>query len=160
MGRVGEALSDWRQPKRALRQDLLDTCTFLWLAADQSKLSTAAQQTIADFNHTLLISAITVSETHRLVRKGKITFQANLPLDVWFSAALAQHQIQCEPITLEIAHTAEILPAIHNDPADRFILATAQVMGAHICRRIDSCDSIRDLPSSGDATKPNNSRRA
>ncbi|MCX6930618.1 MAG: type II toxin-antitoxin system VapC family toxin [Verrucomicrobia bacterium] len=113
-------------------QYVLDTCTFLWLATSQRKLSAPAQQTIADLNHTLHISAITVTETHRLVRKGKITLQANMSLDVWFRAALAQHQVRCEPITLEIAHAAEILPAIHNDPADRFILATAQVMGARV----------------------------
>jgi len=53
-------------------------------------------------------------------------------LDQWFRKGLIQHQAQCEPITLEIAHPAEVLPAIHNDPADRFILATAQVMGARI----------------------------
>jgi PIN domain nuclease of toxin-antitoxin system len=111
---------------------VLDTCTFLWLATDQSKLSTLARQAIADANNTLDISAITVTETHRLVRKGKIALQANVSLDVWFRAALAQHQVRCEPITLEIAHAAEILPAIHHDPADRFILATAQVFGGRI----------------------------
>jgi PIN domain nuclease of toxin-antitoxin system len=113
-------------------QYVLDTCTFLWLATDQSKLSVPTQQTIADLTHTLHISAITVTETHRLVRKGRIMLQANMSLDVWFRAALAQHQVRCESITLEIAHAAEILPAVHNDPADRFILATAQVMGARI----------------------------
>jgi PIN domain nuclease of toxin-antitoxin system len=111
---------------------VLDTCTFLWLATDQSKLSGPAQQAIADLNHTLHLSAITVTETHRLVRKGKIALHANVALDVWFRTALAQHQVTCEPITLEIAHAAEVLPTLHNDPADRFILATAQLMGARI----------------------------
>jgi PIN domain nuclease of toxin-antitoxin system len=113
-------------------QYVLDTCTFLWLGTDQSKLSAPAQQVIAAPNHSFYISAITVTETHRLVRKGKIALQPNVSLEVWFRAALAQHQVRCEPITLEIAHTAEILPTIHNDPADRFILATAQVLGARI----------------------------
>ncbi len=117
---------------------VLDTCTFLWLAADQSKLSTKAKLAITDPSHTLLISAITVSETHRLVRKGKIALRTNVSLDAWFRAALEQHQVRCEPITLEIAHAAEVLPAIHHDPADRFILATAQVCGG----RILSPDSI------------------
>ena len=111
---------------------VLDTCTFLWLAADQSKLSPAAKQAIADTHHTLHISAITVTETHRLVRKGKIALQADVSLDVWFRAALGQHQVRCEPITFEIAHAAEMLPPIHHDPADRFILATGQVLGARI----------------------------
>jgi len=33
---------------------------------------------------------------------------------------------------LEIAHAAEMLPAIHSDPADRFILATAQILKARV----------------------------
>ena len=37
-----------------------------------------------------------------------------------------------KPITLAIAHAAELLPAIHNDPADRFILATAKVLGGRV----------------------------
>jgi len=80
-------------------QYVLDTCTFLWLATDQSKLSVPTQQTIANLTHTLHISAITVPETHRLVRKGRIMLQANMSLDVWFRAALAQHQVRCESIT-------------------------------------------------------------
>ncbi len=111
---------------------VLDTCTFLWLAAEPSKLSAFAGTTIVDVSNTLHVSAISVTETHRLIRKGKIVLQTNLSLDAWFRAMLVQHQVQCEPITLEIAHAAEVLPWIHNDPADRFILATAQVLGARV----------------------------
>lgn len=111
---------------------VLDTCAFLWLATDQSKLSPLAQQAIGELANALRISAITVTETHRLVRKGKIVLQAGVSLDAWFRAALAQHEVRCEPITLEIAHAAERLPLIHPDPADRFILATARVLGGRV----------------------------
>ena len=111
---------------------VLDTCTFLWLATEQSKLSVSAQSILMDVNNTLHLSAITITETHRLIRKGKIALRPNVPLDTWFRAMLVQHQVRGEPITLEIAHAAEVLPWIHNDPADRFILATAQVLGARI----------------------------
>jgi len=111
---------------------VLDTCTFLWLACDQTKLSAAAASAIADVGSTLHISVISLAETHRLIRKGKISLQSAVPLDVWFQGELLQHQVECEPITLEIAHEAEGLPAIHNDPADRFILATARILGAKI----------------------------
>ena len=50
----------------------------------------------------------------------------------WFKKGLVQHLVVCESITLAMAHAAEMLPPIHNDPADRFILATAQVLGGRV----------------------------
>jgi PIN domain nuclease of toxin-antitoxin system len=111
---------------------ILDTCAYYWLVDDQRELSPAALSAIVDTNNSLHLSAITVTEIHRLVRKGRISIHAPNGLDDWFRKGLTQHQIVCEPITLEIAHAAEMLASIHNDPADRFILATAHVIGAKI----------------------------
>ena len=111
---------------------VLDTCSYFWLVDDQAKLSTAALSAIGDANNSLHLSAITVTEIHRLVRKGKISIYAPNGLEDWFQKGLTQHGVTCEPITLAIAHAAEMLPAIHNDPADRFILATAKVLGGRI----------------------------
>ena len=117
---------------------VLDTCTFFWLVDDQTKLSGLARDVLADGDHSLHVPVIVLTELHRLVRRGKIAIRAPDGLDEWFRKGLMQHQAQCEPITLEIAHAAEVLPAIHNDPADRLILATAQVMGG----RIPSPDTV------------------
>jgi PIN domain nuclease of toxin-antitoxin system len=117
---------------------VLDTCTFFWLVDDQSKLSELARRVITDTTNSLHVPVIVLTELHRLVRKGRISIHAPEGLDQWFAKGLLQHQAQCEPITLDIAHAAEILPPIHNDPADRFILATAQVLGG----RILSSDTI------------------
>jgi len=95
-------------------------------------LSSLAAAVIADGANPLHVSVISLTETHRLLRRGKIALQSGLSLDVWFQAEALQHQVQCEPITLEIAHVAEMLPPVHNDPADRFILATARVLGAAV----------------------------
>jgi PIN domain nuclease of toxin-antitoxin system len=111
---------------------VLDTCTFFWLVDDQSKLSGWARNVLTDTSHRLPVPVLVLTELHRLVRRGKIAMRAPDGLDQWFRKGLIQHQAPCEPITLEIAHAAEMLPAIHNDPADRLILATAQVMGSRI----------------------------
>lgn len=130
---------------------------------------------MGDANNSLHLSAITVTEIHRLARKGKISIHTPNGLEEWFHKGLpmnppkdwgktkmvpflcppqifgcfpfvvqgfkarngfrgnlTQHRVTCEPITLAIAHAAEVLPAIHNDPADRFILATAKVLGGRI----------------------------
>ncbi len=106
---------------------VLDTCTFLWLVDRQEELSEQAERTI-DEAAELYLNSISVSEIHRWVRLGalELAVEAEL-LDSWFRRALEHHRIACQPITLEIAHQAELLPWIHKDPADRFILATAQL---------------------------------
>ena len=55
---------------------VLDTCTYYWLVDDQTKLSAAARLAIGDANNSLHLSAITVSEIHRLTRKGRISIHA------------------------------------------------------------------------------------
>ena len=111
---------------------VLDTCTYFWLVDDQTKLSAPALAAMGNANNFLHLSVIAVTEIHRLVRKGKISIHAPNGLEAWFHKGLTQHRVNCEPITLTIAHAAEMLPAIHNDPADRFILATAKVLGGRI----------------------------
>ena len=111
---------------------VLDTCTYFWLVDDQTKLSAPALAAMGDANNSLHLSVISVTEIHRLVRKGRISIHAPNGLEDWFHKGLTQHRVTCEPITLAIAHAAEMLPAIHNDPADRFILATAKVLGGRI----------------------------
>jgi len=111
---------------------ILDTCSYYWLVDDQTKLSPAALSIIGDSANSLHVSAITVTEIHRLVRKGKISINAPTGLDDWFRKGFSSHLVACEAISFEVAHAAEVLPSIHNDPADRFILATAQVIGATV----------------------------
>ena len=111
---------------------VLDTCTYYWLVDDQTKPSAAARLAIGDASNSLHLSAITVSEIHRLTRKGKITIHAPDGLEAWFQKGLTQHGVACEPITLAIAHAAEMLPPMHHDPADRFILATAAILGGKV----------------------------
>ncbi len=111
---------------------VLDTCTYYWLVDDQTRLSAAALSALADPGNSLHLSVITVAEIHRLLRKGKISIHAPSGMKDWFQKGLTQHRIICEPITLDIAHAAELLPGIHNDPADRFILATAEVVAGRV----------------------------
>ena len=112
---------------------VLDTCTLVWLATDDSSLlSAAAQRALSQLDNTRLVSVISLVEIHRLIRKQAI--RLSMPDDVraWFEAHCAHHRISILSITSEIADRAELLPLIHKDPADRFIIATAQVLGASI----------------------------
>ena len=102
---------------------LIDTAILLWLAADQNRLSFRAKECIKDNVGNLFISAISAFEIAIKAKKGKIY----LPLEagVWFAKALQFHGIQEVPINGELAELSVRLPLLHNDPCDRFIIATA-----------------------------------
>lgn len=103
---------------------LLDTCTLLWLAADQEKLSTKATNTISKNTEELFISAISAFEIAIKHRNNKL----KLPVEPekWFYDAVEFHNIHTIDIDPEIAANSALLPLIHNDPCDRMIIATAQ----------------------------------
>jgi len=64
-----------------------------------------------------------------LVSKGRLTLDRDV--GEWVSAAVSITGIRVEPITPEIAVASTRLPgAIHPDPADRLIAATARHLGA------------------------------
>ncbi len=102
---------------------LLDTCTLLWLAADQTSLSPNAKEAIRLNSDSLFVSAISAFEIAVKNRRGKL----ELPMDAaaWFQMALKHHGIQEIGINSSIAISAVTLPPLHNDPCDRFIIATA-----------------------------------
>ena len=103
---------------------LLDTCTLLWLAADQSRLSDHARQRMGDHSESLFISAISAFEIALRHEHKKL----RLPLapSVWWREALSFHGITEIPVTGEIAARSAALPPLHNDPCDRLIVATAR----------------------------------
>ncbi len=104
---------------------LLDTCTLLWLASDQKKLSEIAKKEIKGNAQELFVSAISAFEIAIKYRSGRL----KLPLAPgdWFSEALDFHGIREIPVTGRIAVASAQLPLLHNDPCDRIIIATAQL---------------------------------
>lgn len=104
---------------------LLDTCTLLWLAADQSQLSPPAKAAIADNADALFVSAISAFEIGIKHARGKLMLQLD-PVR-WFSLAARTHGFRTIAVSSRIAAMATQLPYPHNDPADRIIISTAQL---------------------------------
>lgn len=104
---------------------LLDTCTLLWLSSDQKLLSQKAKETISKNANKLYISSITSLEISLKHNKGKLT----LPLSPkkWIQTALMHHGIIEIPVDTIIAVKSTGLPQLHNDPADRIIIATSLI---------------------------------
>lgn len=86
------------------------------------------------------LSAISVYEVGQKFRKGKL--RLSMPLDLWLATALRPAFVRVIPIDAELAQLSNNLPDFANeDPADRFIVATAL---KHNLTIITSDRKIRD----------------
>jgi PIN domain nuclease of toxin-antitoxin system len=104
---------------------LLDTHAAIWLEIEPARLSTSVRVALgraapAD----LCISDITLSETARLLRQGRLTTAAD-PAD-WLERFALGFTIL--PVTAPIAWAAAAFEWEHRDPCDRHILASAAAL--------------------------------
>lgn len=110
---------------------LLDTHALVWLLSGNSRLGVQARAFIqqAAKGNVLLVSAITPWEIAMLVSKGRLTLDQDV--GEWVTAALALPGIRLSPLSPEVAVASTRLPgALHPDPADRMIAATARHVNA------------------------------
>jgi PIN domain nuclease of toxin-antitoxin system len=103
---------------------LLDTHIWLWSLHDPSRLGKRILHELRDPANELWLSPISTWEALTLNAKRRI----QLPMDLADWVARATAALREAPITHEIALKARQLPFPHNDPADRFLAATAQVL--------------------------------
>ena len=102
---------------------LLDTHIWLWAVHDPRKLGKALAREIRNPNNELWLSPISTWEALTLHAKGRVNLGSDL--QDWIARATAGTREA--PLTHEIALTASAL-ALHRDPADRFLAATALVL--------------------------------
>ena len=101
---------------------ILDTCALLWLASGDKELSRATLRKI-DEAPVVYLSSISGFEVALKAGQGKLRLPAP-PLE-WVEKAARQHGLTVLPLDLAACARAAGLPSIHDDPFDRFIIATA-----------------------------------
>jgi PIN domain nuclease of toxin-antitoxin system len=103
---------------------LLDTHIWLWSLKNPKLLGRRVHQELRNPLNELWLSPISTWEALTLHSKGRIVLHGNLT--EWVARATAP--LKEAPLTHEIALAARELPIRNQDPADRFIAATAQVL--------------------------------
>ena len=103
---------------------LLDTCALVWLTSGSRRLSASARKRI-DAAPQVFVSPITAWEISLKCARGDLELPE--PPEQWFPKSLSSHELVLSELTPEILMAANSLPWHHRDPADRFILATAQL---------------------------------
>ena len=103
---------------------ILDTCALLWLASGDKKLSRPTLKAIDDAP-AVYVSAISGFEIGLKTSKGKL--ELSHPVQEWFALVIEHHGLTLLPLGLDVCLAAAKLPPVHDDPFDRFIIATAKL---------------------------------
>jgi PIN domain nuclease of toxin-antitoxin system len=109
---------------------LLDTCTFIWLAAEPDRLSNRARKAVSDEGNELFLSHASAWEIHLKFLAQKLILPEKPRL--WIAQQLSARQVTDWPIDLEAIHGTADLPAHHKDPFDRMIIAQSLVHDVRI----------------------------
>ncbi len=104
---------------------LLDTHIWLWTWYDSKRLGKRLSVELNNPEHELWLSPVSTWEALFLNAKGRIRLPENL--GAWLIETTSP--LREAPLTHEIALASRQLHLPHDDPADRFIAATAQVLG-------------------------------
>jgi PIN domain nuclease of toxin-antitoxin system len=121
---------------------LLDTCALLWLASDRAAFSSKAMAHLNNHFDALAISPISFHEVG--IKQLKKRLRLSMSLSKWTESMIAAYALTVLPVTTNIAVAAATLPAVHSDPFDRIIIATAQVNKIPV---ITADDKFRQYPN-------------
>jgi PIN domain nuclease of toxin-antitoxin system len=104
---------------------LLDTHIILWSAAEPDKLTLNVKKALNNDLNELWFSPISVWEILLLAEKGRISLGSNIEKAVrdMFNTIPLKEAV----INSEVAIQSRIVNLPHQDPADRFLAATAAV---------------------------------
>jgi PIN domain nuclease of toxin-antitoxin system len=104
---------------------LLDTHAFIWWVTDDTRLSSTARNIITHPENILFLSAASAWEIVIKVRLGKLSLP-ELP-ETYIPSRLIINKFESLPIQMTHALQVFNLPALHQDPFDRILIAQSQV---------------------------------
>ncbi|WP_373060250.1 type II toxin-antitoxin system VapC family toxin [Gemmatimonas sp.] len=106
---------------------LLDTHIWLWALLDPDRLSASVRAALQSGENELWLSPISVWEATLLAERGRVRVTSDAT--TWVRQLLDAMPRREAAITNDIAIMSRQLTLTHQDPADRFLAATACVMG-------------------------------
>ncbi len=104
---------------------LLDTHIWIWSVAEPERLSKKVAAALETPKNELWLSPISVWELLLLVERGRVELD-RAPMR-WIEDAFAACPLRDAPLTRDVAIESRLKSLRHEDPADRFIAATARV---------------------------------
>lgn len=127
---------------------LLDTHVWLWSLVEPHRMSSRALELLASHMVSLHLSSVSAWETLLLAERGRLDIGRDRQR--WLRDALSASPVAETPITFEVALVSRSIRLPHEDPADRFIAASAKVFGLTLLtadRRLLACPDIDTTPA-------------
>lgn len=105
---------------------LLDTHIWIWSLISPERLSEEVQSGLEDPSNDLWLSPISVWEFLILAGKGRLSLDKEP--SQWLEEALEKVPIKEAPLSFAIVLESRRVDLSHEDPADRFLAATAKIL--------------------------------
>ncbi len=106
---------------------LLDTCTFLWIAADDPALSESARETFRNPDNEVYLSSVSTWEIAVKHSMGRLPLPE--PPATCIPRWRQEHGIEALPLDEDSTLHLCRLPEMHRDPFDRMLICQALVLG-------------------------------
>ncbi len=122
---------------------LLDTHVWLWSILDPARLSKRTSAALASRENEIWLSPISLWEALLLAERGRI--ELDTEPHAWIREARNAAPVVEAPLTFEVALASRTIELPHDDPADRFIAASAKVYDLQLVtadRRLSRCRDI------------------
>jgi PIN domain nuclease of toxin-antitoxin system len=135
---------------------LLDTHIWLWMLLEPERLNPEVADHLQDASHELWLSPISVWEAVLLAEKGRLVLDLG-PVE-GVRDALKAIPLREATLNREVALASRTIHLPHQDPADRFIAATAKVYGLTLVTqdaRLMGTDDVEVLSITPDRRPPN-----
>jgi PIN domain nuclease of toxin-antitoxin system len=104
---------------------LLDTHILLWSLLEPEKLGKHTAEILEDPDNEIWLSPITIWEIIVLAEKGRISL--NKEPKKWITKVLKQLPFREASLNFHVAMESRYISVSHQDPADRFLAATAKI---------------------------------
>ena len=123
---------------------LLDTHVWLWSLVSPQRLSRKARSALGSAKNELWLSPVSTWELHVLAERDRVKLD-DLP-GRWIREALALSPVNEAPLSHVISIRSREVTLPHQDPADRFIVATALVYELTLVTADDVILAARPCP--------------
>ena len=123
---------------------LLDTHIWIWSVLEPQKLSVRVTKQLTGPENQLWLSSISVWEAFSLHRKRRLEIDEEA--ESWVRKTLDLLQLNEAPLTIDIAVEVSKLKLQGGDPADRFLVATAKVLGLTLVTSDERIIASGDVP--------------
>lgn len=104
---------------------LLDTHIWLWSHTEPERLGKRVAAALADDSNQLWLSPISIWEFLVLAERGRVHVRGGTAPADWVETALSRAPMHDAPLSREVAVRSRSVRLEHEDPADRFLAATA-----------------------------------